>query len=137
MNLSVSGFNDSNPSRLCLSNAPITQTTYKEAFDIYAFARNRNIYPIVALSMVSGKQFSKQFIKEVDITTEQKIELFTRIYSWNIEQGLQTLEQIEQESVSAMPGSHPCNQLACGLYLSANGNLVSCPGFTEIEGNVR
>ena len=39
-----------------------------------------------------------------------------------------------------MPGIHPCNQVACGLYLTAKGNVVECPGFGElndIEGNVK
>jgi len=36
-----------------------------------------------------------------------------------------------------MPGSHPCNQVAAGLYVTANGNVVGCPGYTAIEGNVK
>ncbi len=36
-----------------------------------------------------------------------------------------------------MPGSHPCNQVSCGLYVTANGNVVGCPGYTTIEGNVK
>jgi len=87
--------------------------------------------------MVSGKQFDKNFLKAVDITDEQKRDLFIRIYSWNIEHGIQTLEQLKEEGISSMPGSHPCNQIACGLYLTANGNVVGCPGFTDVEGNVK
>ncbi|NQV08265.1 radical SAM protein [Candidatus Woesearchaeota archaeon] len=136
-NLVKAGFNEPNPTRLCLSSAPITKTNYDEVFDIYTYARERNIYPIIAVSMVSGKQLDDEFIHKIDLTDEQKLALWTRVYSWNIEKGVQTLEQIEEEGISAMPGSHPCNQVAAGLYVTANGNVVSCPGFTSIEGNVK
>jgi MoaA/NifB/PqqE/SkfB family radical SAM enzyme len=131
------GFNKPNPTRLCLCNAPITKTTYDEAFDIYVYARERNIYPVIAVSMVSGKQLDDKFIHKMDLTDEQKVSLWTRVYSWNIERGVQTLEQIKREGISAMPGSHPCNQVGCGLYVTANGNVVSCPGYTTIESNVK
>ncbi len=136
-NLVRAGFNEPNPPRLCLCNAPITKTTYNEAFDIYVYARERNIYPVIAVSMISGKQLDDEFIHKFDITNEQKVELWAKIYSWNIERGVQTLDQIRTDGISAMPGSHPCNQIAAGLYVTANGNVVGCPGYTTIEGNVK
>ncbi len=136
-NLVRAGFNEPNPTRLCLCNAPITKTSYDEAFDIYVYARERNIYPVIAVSMVSGKQLDDEFIHKIDLTDEQKVDLWTRVYSWNIERGIQTLNQIKREGISAMPGSHPCNQVAAGLYVTANGNVVGCPGYTAIEGSVK
>jgi len=136
-NLVSAGFNEADPTRLCLCNAPITKTNYDEVFDIYVYARERNIYPVIAVSMISGKQLDDDFIHKIDLTYEQKVELWTRVYSWNIERGVQTLEQIRREGISAMPGSHPCNQVAAGLYVTANGNVVGCPGFTSIEGNIK
>ena len=136
-NLVRAGFNEPNPTRLCLCNAPITKTNYDEVFDIYVYARERNIYPVIAVSMVSGKQLDDEFIHKIDLTNEQKVDLWTRVYSWNIERGVQTLEDIRREGISAMPGSHPCNQVAVGLYVTANGNVVGCPGYTTIEGSVK
>ena len=136
-NLVRAGFNEPNPTRLCLCNAPITKTNYDEVFDIYVYARERNIYPVIAVSMVSGKQLDDEFIHKIDLTNEQKVDLWTRVYSWNIERGVQTLEDIRREGISAMPGSHPCNQVAAGLYVTANGNVVGCPGYTMIEGSVK
>jgi len=136
-NLARAGFNEPNPTRLCLCNAPITKSNYDEVFDIAVYARERNIYPVIAVSMVSGKQLDDEFIQKIDPTEEQKVALWTRVYSWNIERGVQTLEQIKKEGISAMPGSHPCNQVAAGLYVTANGNVVGCPGYTAIEGNVK
>ncbi len=136
-NLVRAGFNEPNPTKLCLCNAPITKTNHDEVFDIYVYARERNIYPVIAVSMVSGKQLDDEFIQRIDLTDKQKVDLWTRVYSWNIERGVQTLEQIRREGISAMPGSHPCNQVAAGLYVTANGNVVGCPGYTAIEGNVK
>ncbi|MFC1752390.1 radical SAM/SPASM domain-containing protein [Thermoproteota archaeon] len=140
VNLVKAGFNNHNPTRLALELGPIIKENYDEIFDLYVFARQRNIYLIPNLLMVSGKQINKEFLDKYDPTENQDLDLFTKIYSWNIDTGLQTLEQIKKEGISCMPGIHPCNQIACGLYVTANGNVVGCPGFGElqhIEGNVR
>jgi len=136
-NLVKAGFNDSNPTRLALCNAPITNANYDEVFGIYVYALERNLYPVIAVPMVSGKQIDSEFLRKYDLSKQQKIDLWTKIYSWNIEHGIQTLDEIRQDQVSVMPGIHPCNQVGCGLYLTAKGNVVGCPGFTSIEGNVR
>ncbi len=139
-NLVAAGFNRTNPTRLALELGPITKDNYDEIFDLYVFARKRNIYLIPNFLMVSGKQIDKNFLDQYDCTEEQKRDLFVRIYSWNIKHSIQTLEQIRNEGASCMPGIHPCNQVAVGLYVTANGNIVGCPGFGEIgdiEGNVK
>jgi MoaA/NifB/PqqE/SkfB family radical SAM enzyme len=104
---------------------------------MYIYARERNIYPINAVLMTSGKQINHDYLRKYDVTDQQKIDLYVKIYSWNIEHSLQSLRQIKEEGVSCLPGAHPCNQVAAGLYVTAKGNVVGCPGFTEIEGNVR
>jgi MoaA/NifB/PqqE/SkfB family radical SAM enzyme len=136
-NLIEAGFNSCNPTRLALVNAPITRTVYNEVLAIYAYARERNIYPVIAALMVSGKQINKEYLEKCDLTEEQKIDLWTKIYEWNIKHGVQTLDEIRRQGASAMPGIHSCNQIACGLYLTANGNVVGCPGFNKVEGNVK
>lgn len=136
-NLVQAGFTGTNPARLAFCNAPVVRETYADAFEIYVYARERNIYPITAVEMTSGKQIDGNFLQKHDISNQEKIDLWTRIYSWNIEHGLQTLEQIKQEGISCLPGGHPCNQLRAGLYVTAKGNVIGCPGFTEIQGNVR
>ncbi|MDD5043677.1 MAG: radical SAM protein [Patescibacteria group bacterium] len=137
INLVNAGFTKSNPTRLALELGPITKENYDEIFDLYVYARRRNIYLIPNFLMTSGKQIDKEFLKRYDLSEKQKYDLFIKIYSWNIENGIQTIEQIKREGISCMPGIHPCNQIACGLYVTANGNVVGCPGFTEIEGNVK
>jgi len=141
-NLVEAGFNrydpDSDaPTRLALVDAPVLKVTYSDAFEIYTYARKRNMYPVIAVPMVSGCKDSLIHIKNEDVTDQQKIDLWTRIYSWNIENGVQTLDGIMKDEVSCMPGSHPCNQVACGLYITSNGNVVGCTGFNDVIGNVR
>lgn len=137
-NLVKSRFNQTNPTRLAVVNAPLDKSVYDEAFEIYVWARRRNIFPVIAMHMVSGKKIDKYFLRAHDITDEQKKELWRKIYSWNISNGVQTEEQLRLEGISCMPGIHPCNQLACGLYVSANGNVVRCPGYNSpILGNVK
>ncbi|MEW6295374.1 MAG: radical SAM protein [Candidatus Diapherotrites archaeon] len=136
-NLAQVGFNKTSPTRLAMICAPIIKQIKDEVLNIYIFARKRNIYPVPAYLMVSGKQLTKKFLRNYDLTSKEKIELHSKIYKWNIEQGLQTVEQIENEGIPCMAGIHPCNQVAAGLYLTLNGNVTSCPGDNRVIGNVR
>lgn len=132
------GFNRCSPTRLAFCANPITRDNYDELFDIYVYSRERNILPVNAALMVSGKQLDRRFLDRVDVTAEEKIRLWTLIYRYNIAHGFQTPDQIRADGVSSMPGIHPCNQIAAGLYLTANGNVVMCPGDSDgVLGNVR
>ena len=55
-NLVSTGFTNANPTRLAFSNAPVRKVAYGDAFPIYVWARERNIYPVTAVLMTSGKQ---------------------------------------------------------------------------------
>ncbi len=136
-NLVEAGFTDTNLTRVAFCNAPFTKENYADTFEVYTYARRRNIFPVSAVLMTSGKQIDHDYLKKYDMSDKEKIDIWTKIYSWNIEQGIQTLEQIKEEGISVLPGGHPCNQVAVGLYVTANGNVIGCPGFTEVEGNVR
>lgn len=132
------GFNKTIPTRLMLCATPVRRETYQEMFDFYVFCRRRNILPLITLTMISGKQFNDHFIKHIDLSYKQKNELYTKIYEYNIEHSIQSLDNIINDGISSMPGIHPCNQIATGLYITINGNVVSCPGDSEkIVGNVR
>jgi MoaA/NifB/PqqE/SkfB family radical SAM enzyme len=122
------GFNKSSPTRLALCSNPITKMNYSEIFKIYVFCRERNILPVNAALMVSGKQINAEFLKKNDVSDDEKEEIFIKIYEYNINNGIQTLEEIKKEGISCMPGIHPCNQITNGLYLTCNGNVIRCPG---------
>ncbi len=59
--------------------------------------------------------------------------IYSKIYKFNIERGVQTLNQIEKEGVSAYAGVHPCTQVACGMYITLTGMVLRCPGDDVTE----
>ncbi len=122
------GFNQGNPTRLCLATNPVTKENIHEIFNIYKWGRERNIYVIVTPSMISGRAQRNYFWKDITPSPEQLIELYTKIYIYNIEHSIQSLEQIEEEGISSYAGGHPCNQISVGMYLTINGKAFRCPG---------
>ena len=132
------GFNDENPTQLCLATNPLTKANIKEVFEIYKWGRERNIYVVVTPSMISGRAQRNLFWKEITPSEEEIIDLYTQIYEYNLEKGIQSLDQIKREGISSYAGGHPCNQVSVGMYLTSNGKLFRCPG-DEVTylGNIR
>jgi len=135
LRLIEAGFNQNNLTRLGIINTPINSDNCDEAFFIYKWARERNMYPISTTSMVSGCGAKTWKTKNPDI--EKVIDLYVKIYKFNLERGIQTLEQITKDGISAYAGSCPCNQVACGMYVTLNGTILRCPGDdVTIFGNI-
>lgn len=131
------GFNKPNPTHLALALNPVTNENYAEIFAMYTFARERNMYAIVCPTMVSGKCTNNAW-KKITPSAEKLVELYTKIYRWNIEKGLQTLEQIKEEGIAAYAGGAPCNQVACGMYVTSRGIVLRCPGDdVTVFGDIR
>ena len=131
-------FNDktNNPTRLAIAVNPVTKENIGEAFSIYKWARIRNIYAIVTTSMISGRAAGVIW-QDSNPSDEDLINLYTRIYKFNLASGLTSIEKVKEDGISAYAGGHPCNQVACGLYVSINGSVYSCPGDdTKVEGNI-
>jgi MoaA/NifB/PqqE/SkfB family radical SAM enzyme len=129
------GFNESIPTRLAIINSPVTIWNIDDAFEIYKWGRLRNIYTVVTPTMISGRAKDRVWVK-VNPSEDKLQELYTQIYKFNIETNLQTKEQILNEGIATYAGSHPCNQVSTGMYVSLNGVVLSCPGSEEnIEGN--
>lgn len=133
--MAKTGFTNAN--RGVVINAPVTRDTIGEAFFIHTWSFERGFYPVTALSMVSGKQFTQSFIEKIDPSFDDKVKLFEDIYRWQIENGIITLDELIRDGVSCMPGTHPCDQIAVGLYVTANGNVVRCPGDNNVIGNIK
>lgn len=128
------GLNKSNPTRLCIGSNPVTLENYDEILSIYKWGRERNFYVLVTPTMVGGRACAWQ---EITPSKEKIIDLYTKIYEFNLERGLQTIEQLEKERISAYAGAHPCNQIACGMYVTLSGKVLRCPGNdTTIFGNI-
>lgn len=136
--LARAGFNKTRPTRLAFVHAPLTKKSIHEAFSVYCFARERNILPILALHMISGKQITPEFLAKQDASEEKKIRLFQDILSYNLIKGYQIKKDILKDGLSCMPGIHPCNQIAVGLYIMITGLVMRCPGdFAQPLGNIR
>lgn len=134
------GFNNHNPTRIGLMALPIKKDNVNEVFDIYVYGKERNMHICVAPLMVSGRSSNKVFREKNSPLPEELIELYTQIYLWNIKRGVQTLEQLKEEGVSAYAGSRPCQQIGCGLYVTLFGDVYMCPGDDSEKakfGNIR
>lgn len=137
-NLIEFGFNEKNPTRLALSFVPLIKGNYQEALHLYKFSRSINAYPVIAPPMIGGRCSNKDLLGNIDVSDEKKIELYYKIYKYNILAGLQTFEQIKEEGISNYAGGHVCNQIACGMYLTTNGTVLRCAGDdVTVFGNVR
>ncbi len=128
--------------RVCAINAPIIPENVEESFDIYRFFVERGTPVVMTPSMVSGKgcqQVRKQEQLAEKDWHEKLVELYARIYAFNVRKGIQTEEQIGEEGIASYVGAEPCNQVATGLYVRADGTVQMCPGRfdkTTIFGNV-
>ena len=122
------------PTRLALVAAPIKPENVEEIIDIYMWARKRNIYPVSCPSNVAGKGLDEiERVKHFQDYLPQLQQMYMDIYVWNIEKGIQTAEQLEEEGVSLYPGCHPCTQTAAGMYLMLSGKVVRCPGRIDAQ----
>ena len=121
--------------RICIINAPITPENIDESFDIYKFFVERATPVVMTPSMLSGKGCGAYRISEEEKRKFQDklVELYAKIYTYNVEKGVQTDEQIKQEGIASYVGAEPCNQVATGLYLRANGIVQMCPGRFDKE----
>ena len=122
------GFNKTNPTRLSLICAPLTNKNYDDAFRIYEWGRRRNLYTVITPTMVSGIMSNNDNLAKATPSEEKLIELYTEIYKFNIDNNMQSIAQIREEGISAYAGAHPCNQVSVGMYLTNNGTIVRCPG---------
>jgi len=131
------GFNKSNPTRLCLATNPVTNDNYSEIEEIYKWARVRNIYVVVTPTMISGRSSGEEVWRKITPSADKLLKLYTEIYKFNIEKGIQTLDQIKEEGISSYAGGHPCNQIACGMYVTLTGTVLRCPGDdVTVLGNI-
>jgi MoaA/NifB/PqqE/SkfB family radical SAM enzyme len=134
-------YNNGITNRISIINAPIVPENINESFDIYKFFIERGTPVVMTPSMLSGKgcmQIAKQKINEEE-WFNRLVDLYAKIYAFNVEKGVQTSEQIAREGIASYVGAQPCNQASVGLYIRANGLIQMCPGRFDKEtifGNV-
>lgn len=134
-------YNNGTTNRICIINAPIIPENIRESFDLYRFFIERGTPVVMTPSMLSGKGCGAYRMDErkKEKFQDELVELYAKIYWYNVERGVQTKEQIKEEGIASYVGAEPCNQVATGLYIRANGIVQMCPGRFDKEtvfGNV-
>lgn len=127
--LCEAGFNDFIPgtaTRLALVFNPITPYNIDEIFDAYVWARERNIQPVSAPTMVAGNALDR--LCNIVPDREQLIELYVKITVWAIEHEVYAVEDIQKHGIPAYAGGHWCNQVATGVFMRGDGKVLRCPG---------
>lgn len=127
------GFNSwqHNPTRLGIATVML-KSNYHELFPIYKHFRLLNIYPIINTVVPCGNTKDMDEVRCISPTKEEKIELWTNIYSFNIENG------IKYEGISSYVGGHICSQLGYSMYVNVFGDVFDCPSsMRDSLGNVK
>lgn len=132
-----SGFNKTNPTRLSLIVAPITNENRREIPALYRWARERNLYPIACPTMVSGRCSAENTWEKVTPSAPELVKTYTDIYRFNLARGIHTPKALAKEGIASYVGAHPCSQVACGMYVTLTGVVLRCPGDdTTVLGNI-
>lgn len=122
-------FNKHNPTRLGAATV-ILKDNFNEIFDNYVHFRKLNIYPIVNTFVPCGKTKTREESDKIDVKGIQKIELWKKIYSFNIENG------IKYKGISSYCGGHICSQLGYAMYINVWGEVFDCPASKHKLGNI-
>lgn len=122
------GLNKTNPTRIAFIATPITTKNYAELYELYSWARVRNFHCITCPTMVSGRCGNEDAWKKITPPVKDLVALYTKVYQFNLRKGIHTREQIRQEGIASYAGCRPCNQCACGMYVTLTGTVLRCPG---------
>lgn len=124
------GLNKHAPTRLGAATV-ILKDNYDEIYKNYVNFRKLNIYPIVNTFVPCGRTKTKEESDKIDVTDREKIELWKRIYSFNIENG------IGYDGISSYCGGHICSQLGYAMYINVWGEVFDCPASKNKLGNIK
>ncbi len=121
--------NDLSHQRMAIACAPVTSENISGAFEMYIWATERNIPIYIPPTMVSGKGHRIVEKSAMDHQFDNDyIDLAVDVYTWAIERGVMTLDQLYHEGAASYIGIAPCNQLTHGLYVHYDGTVWRCPG---------
>lgn len=124
--LMKAGFNSMkhNPTRLGTATVMLKEN-YHELFHHYRYFRSLNIYPIINTVVPCGRTKDMSEVQSISPTEKEKVELWKKIYSFNIENG------IKYEGISSYIGGHICSQLGYAMYINIFGEVFDCPSSTR------
>lgn len=127
-NLCKAGLNsDPNNQRLALICAPVLYDNYDEVLKIIDWASLRNMPVVATPTMVSGLGGFMPEIHDEKFKKEILVKLWSDIYTWGINQGVITLDQLKNEGVSPYV-LYACTQFISGMFIRRDGKVQACPG---------
>jgi hypothetical protein len=124
--------------RLAMIAAPIKPANVEEVFDIFTWARVRNIYMLSCPTVMSGKgsdelkrgygEYSGSTLDQSKLYIADLEKLYASIYKWSMSTNLISAAKLKEDGISMYPGCHVCNQTAAGFYLNLSGQINLCAG---------
>lgn len=125
-------FAEGRTARLVIVNAPITEETIGEAYDIFSYFVDRGLTVISTASMQSG--CGGTLYAEVDTDFIQKLAAYYAfVIEHSIRRGLITREYVERYGPSPYAGIGHCFHLCNGLLIRETGQLLRCAGADHAE----
>jgi len=122
------------PTCLWISFAPMKPETLDDAYELYEWARMRNIYPLWCPSNDSGdwKKENARVKSKFESYKNSLLDFYIKICIWNIKHWVQSLENFLEEWPSLYPWVHVCKQARTWWYMRLKDDgkyeMVSCPG---------
>jgi MoaA/NifB/PqqE/SkfB family radical SAM enzyme len=129
-------FKPGEATRLALVCTPVTPRNLGEIFDMYVWARQRNIQPVMAPTMIAGKALDtlSSLLNDGKALASE----YAKILVWAVQHNVMTLGQLLKHGVPAYAGGAWCNQVAVGLFVRGDHKVLRCPGDDiSIQGDLR
>lgn len=123
------GFNKSYPTRLGFGSVLLKQNS-KEIIEIYTYALENNIYPLICPLMPIGRCFEKEYRDSISPKPIEIKELKKTLIAIREKFGIFDNQQ------SDFPGGLPCDISRCGFYIDDIGNAFICEA-DDYVGNVK
>jgi MoaA/NifB/PqqE/SkfB family radical SAM enzyme len=126
------------PTDLTIIFNPIMRKNIDEVFEVYKWARIRNIYVISSPTMVAGKCRNRKIYESITPSENMLLDLYVKINLWAIEQRIYSFGDLECNGISAYLCARPCQQVGSGLFVRRDGLVLRCPGDdVSIQGNLK
>ncbi|MBD3210587.1 radical SAM protein [Candidatus Micrarchaeota archaeon] len=138
--LADAGFNEYMPGEatsLAIIPNPVMKVNIDEMFEVYKWARRRNMYMVAAPTMVSGSCREPEAYRAITPSPEELLDLYVRINIWAIRNNIYMLDDLERDGISAYVGAKPCQQVGAGPFIRRDGLVLRCPGDdVSIQGRI-
>ena len=119
---------DPNKQRLSIIASPVGPETIGGIYELFQWSVDRNIVPLITITMVSGKGHSMVDRHKEELFAKDYQNLAVQIYSYLLDNKIISKERLIHEGVSPYLGISPCNQMTHGLYIHYDGEVWRCPG---------